>query len=180
MCRKSNGTWRCLRSARFSGRALCFLLCIALLLLPSPIFGLSPTERLNSIERRLQSIVIYSQKLEEELANSQRISGEQQKHIEQLLSELAGLKTRLEASRSLLEKYKSRAGELLSTIEQLETRLKQLSESYENTVRPLQEALRVAEKEIRVRKIRSVIMAVAAFLAGVGLGYGLKAVVDGR
>ena len=174
----SNGFWLPLQLASWSARVLCLCLCCALLLLPSPIFGLSPIERLNSIERRLQSIVIYSAQLEEELGNSQRISGEQQKNIEQLLSELQGLRIRLEASRSLLEKYRSRAGELLSTIERLEARLKTLSESYENTVRPLQEALGIAEKEIRRQKIKTwffmIFAAAAAGYTGYRLGKGLS------
>ena len=165
---KRNGFWLPSRSAYWSARVLCFTLCIVLLLLPSPIFALSPNGQLNSIERRLQNIVIYSAQLEEELKDSQRISGEQQKNIERTLSELGDLRIRLETSRSLLEKYKNRAGELLSTIEQLEARLKQLSESYENTVRPLQQALKVAEKEIRRQKIEKWIFSI---LAGAVAGY---------
>ena len=173
-----NGFWSLLRSASWWGRVLCLCLCFALLLLPSPIFGLSPTERLNSIERRLQSIVIYAAQLEEELGTSQRISGEQQKNIEQLLSELGNLRIRLEASRSLLEKYKNRAGELLSTIEQLEVKLKALSESYEDTVRPLREALGIAEKEIRRQKIKTVIYAILAAAAAGAAGYGIGRLAD--
>jgi len=84
---------------RFSARALCFFLCYVLLLLPLPSYALSPTEHLNNIERNLTAILAYSQKLETELENSQRISGEQKKSIEQLLSELRQLQTRLEVSR---------------------------------------------------------------------------------
>ena len=166
-----NGFWLPLRSASWSARVLCFTLCIALLLLPSPIFGLSPIERLNSIERRLQSIVIYSARLEEELENSQRISGEQQKNIEQLLSELQGLRIRLEASRRLSATHKSQAGELLNTIEELETRLEQLSKSFENTVRPLNQALDIAEKEIRRQKIKTVFYVILAAAVAGAAGY---------
>ena len=165
---KRNGFWLPLRLASWSARLLCFTLCIALLLLPSPIFANNPNGQLSSIEQNLIAILAYSQKLEDELGNSKAISLEQQRNIEQLLSELGNLRIRLEASRSLLEKYKNRAGELLSTIEQLETMLKVLSESYKNTVQPLQLALDIAEKEIRRQKIRMVLYIILA-AAGAGV-----------
>jgi len=59
-------------------------------------------------------------------------------------------------------------------------KLKQLSERYEASEIFWEKALNAVEKEIRIRKVRSVIITVAAFLAGAGFGYGLKAVVDGR
>jgi hypothetical protein len=77
-----------------------------------------------SMKKGLTAILAYSQKLEKELQDLQRISGEQSRNIEQLLGG--------------------------------------------------------AETEVRRRKIRSVIMAVTAFLAGIGLGYGVRAPVDGR
>jgi len=170
---KRNGFWVPLRLACWPARVLCFTLCIALLLLPSPIFGLSLNEWLSNIEQRLLNIVIYSQKLEDELENSQKISLEQQKNIEQTLRELGDLKIRLEASRSLLGKFKNRVGELLSIIAQLETRLSQLSESFENTVRPLNLALDIAEKEIRRQKIKTVIYTILAAVAAGAVGYGI-------
>jgi len=149
------------------------LLCIALLLLPSPIFANNLIEPLNSIERNLIAILAYSQKLEEELENSKAISLEQQKNIEQMLSDLSDLRIRLEASRSLLGKYKIRAAELLNIIAQLEAKLKQLSESYENTVRPLNQALGIAEKEIRRQKIKTVICVILAAAVAGAAGYGI-------
>lgn len=79
-----------------------------------------------------------------------------------------------------MEKYKHQVSELLSTIKQLEARLKQLSESCKASESCWNKALQEAEKEIRIRKIRSVIMVVAAFLAGAGPGYSIEDVVDGR
>jgi chromosome segregation ATPase len=145
-----------------------------------PLFGQNPNEQLNSIEQRLQRIVIYSQKLEDELKDSQKISNEQQQTISGLLNELAGLRSELaeqsqelESSNASLESYRLRANELLSIISELETRLKQLSESFENTVQPLQEALRAAEKEIRRQKTKTVIWVILAAAAAGAAGYGI-------
>jgi DNA repair ATPase RecN len=149
-------------------------LCIVLLLLPSPIFAQLPSKQLNNIEQRLLAILSYSQKLEDELKSSQRISEEQSRNIEQLLNELGQLQTRLEASRSLLEKYKHRVVELLSIIEQLETRLKALSESFEASEISWEKALNAAEKEIRHQKIKTAITIVIAVLVGASIGYGIK------
>ena len=175
---KRNGFWLPSRLACWPARVLCFTLCIALFLLPSPIFALSPNGQLNSIERNLIAILAYSQKLEEELENSKTISLEQQRNIEQTLSELGDLRIRLETSRSLLEKYKNRAGELLCTINELEKRLQQLSESDESTVRPLNQALGIAEKEIRRQKIKTVIYVILAAAAAGAAGYGIGRLTD--
>ena len=180
-----NGFWLPSRSACWPARALCFTLCIALLLLPSPIFGLSPIERLNSIENRLQNIVIYSQKLEGELENSQRISREQQQIISGLLSELASLRSELseqrsglESSNASLESSRLRVGELLSTIDELEAKLKPLSESCENIAQPLRDALTIAEKELRRQKIKTVIYVILAAVAAGAAGYGIGRLAD--
>jgi len=175
---KQNGFWLPSRSASWSARVLCFTLCIALLLLPSMSFGTSQIEWLSNIEQRLQNIVIYSAKLEEELANSQRISGEQQRLITQTLSELGDLRIRLEASRNLSLTYRNRVDELLSTIEQLQEKLKKLSESFENTIEPLQQALDIAEKEIRRQKTRMVIYVILAAAAAGAAGYGIGRLAD--
>jgi DNA repair ATPase RecN len=150
-------------------------LCIGLLLLPSPIFARQPSEQLQNIEQSLTAILSYSQKLEEELENSQRISEEQSRRIGLLLSELAQLRTRLEASRGLLEKYKHRAGGLLNTIEQLETKLKQLSESYEASEASWEKTLKAAESELRRQKIKTLFYAVlAGAVTGAAVFVGLR------
>jgi chromosome segregation ATPase len=181
-------------------------LCIALLLLPWPSYASEPNKQLLSIEYKLSRIIGYSDRLKEELQqsqkiseeqkkqikglltelsglkakldSSQKISAEQKKNIERLLSELGQLRTELEASKTSLQKYRHRADELLNTIGQLETRLKQLSASYEASEISWEKALDAAETEIRIRKIRTMIMAIVAFLAGAGLGYGLKSIID--
>ena len=70
-----------------------------------------------------------------------------------------------------MEKYRHRVGELQGIIEQLEAKLKQLSESFENTVQPLREATTVAESEIRRQKIKAVIWAIIAAIGGGLAGY---------
>jgi chromosome segregation ATPase len=97
-----------------------------------------------------------------------------------LRSELAEQSQKLESSNASLENYRLRVNELLSIISELETRLKQLSESFENVVRPLQQALTVAERELRRQKIKTVIWVILAAAAAGAAGYGIKAVVDGR
>jgi len=168
---RSNGFLSLLRSASWWGRGLCLWLCIVLLLLPSLSYASGPNKQLLSIEYRVSRIIGYSDRLEEELKNSQKISEEQNKRIEQLLSELGQLKTRLETSRSLLDKYKNRAAELLSTIEQLEARLKQLSESYEASEISWNKALRTAEKEIQRQKSKTVLYVIVTAVAAGAMGY---------
>ena len=152
-----------------------------------PIFGQNQNEQLSSIEQRLQSIVIYSQKLEEELKDSQRISSEQQQTISGLLNELAGLRSELldqrkelseqsqelESSNASLESYRLRVDELLNTISELEKRLKPLSESCESIAKPLRDALTIAEKEIRRQKIKTWLYVLLAAAAAGAAGYGI-------
>ena len=161
---RSNGFLSLLRSASWWGRGLCLWLCIVLLLLPSVSYASEPNKQLLSIEYRLSRIIGYSDRLEEELKNSQKISEEQNKRIGQL-------KTRLEASRSLLEKYRHQVGELLDTIGQLEARLKQLSESYEASEICWNKALRTAEKEIQRQKSKTVLYVIVTAAAAGAMGY---------
>lgn len=170
---RSNGFWLCSRSASWSAPALCLWLCIALLLLPLPIFAQSQNLQLNSIEQRLQNIVIYSQQLEKELKSSQNLSQQRKQIINDQLIELGDLRIELENWKTSDSQKAKRILELLSTIEKLETKLQQLSESYENTVKPLQQALTVAEKEIRRQKIKTLLYMILAAAAAGTAGYGI-------
>ena len=160
-------------------KGLLFYLIVCFLTGPLwPIFGQNPSERLNSIEQRLQNIVIYSQKLEDELKNSQKISNEQQQTVSKLLNELAELRSELtkqsqelESSNASLESYRLRVNELLSIISELEKRLQQLSESCESIAQPLRDALTIAEKELRRQKIKTVIYVILAAAAAGYIGY---------
>ncbi|KKL90284.1 hypothetical protein LCGC14_1906250 [marine sediment metagenome] len=156
---------------RISGLGICFGL-----LLLSQSYGLSQNLQLDSIENSLIIILASSAKLGTELTNLQTTSAEQKQRIDSLLSELGILRTRLEVSGTLLSKYKQRVEELKGIIRELETRLSQLSESYERTVKPLQEALEIAEKELRVQKIKTVVWSIIAGVLGVGMGLGLSVI----
>lgn len=171
MSSMSSSRWR---SAHFSGRVLCCWLCIALLFLPSLSSAQSLNDYLDNIELNLLAILGYSKTLEGELQNSQNLSEMQRQQIEQLLIELSELRTRLEISRTLLSKYKNRVGELLSLIDQLEVKLKQLSASYEASEASWSKTVQAAEKEIRVRKIKTIfwiiVVAAGAGVAGYSIG----------
>ena len=156
---------------RIGGLGICFGL-----LLLSQSYGLSQNLQLDSIENSLIIILASSAKLGTELTNLQTTSAEQKQRIDSLLSELGILRTRLEVSGTLLSKYKQRVEELKGIIRELETRLSQLSESYERTVKPLQEALEIAEKELRVQKIKTVIWFIIAGVLGVAAGLGLSVI----
>lgn len=152
-------------------RVLCFTLCIGLLLLPSPIFALNPSERLNSIESRLQNIVIYSQQLEDELQSSQDLTQQKQQIINEQLTELAALRIELESWKASDEQKAKRIAELLNIINELEKRLQQLSESCENIVKPLREALKQAEKEIHRQKIEKWLFTIGGTALAGYVGY---------
>ena len=157
-------------------RIVGLVICLGLLL-SLPGYGLSQNSRLDSIENSLTIILASSARLGAELTNLQTISAEQRKRIESLLSELGILRTRLEVSGTLLTKYRRRVEELKDIIDGLETRLSQLSESFERTVEPLQEALDVAEKDIRVQKVKTVVWSVVTGFAGILLGLGLSLIL---
>ena len=115
--------------------------------------------------------MIYSQKLEDELTTLQTISNEQQKSIKLLLKELTDLRIRLNTSRSLLEKHKKRAGELLSTITLLEEKLKRLSESFDHTEQAWRKYQIAIEKELRQQKIKTVLYIILAGAVSGAAGY---------
>jgi DNA repair ATPase RecN len=152
---------------------LCILLSFVLLLLPSLSFAESLNDYLDNIELNLMAILSYCGRLETELQNSNDLSEQQKMQIEQLLSELSELRTRLEVSRTLLERYKSRVGGLLSSIDQLEAKLTQLSASYAASEASWKKTIRAAEKEIRVRRIKTVIWIVAVGVAAGVTGYSI-------
>ncbi len=147
-------------------RTTALIICFVMILPLSPFFGLSQTGRLNSIELRLMNILAFSAKLEEEQKNSNRITVEQLQKIENLIKELGQLRVRLTVSGTLLKKYRHRVTELLDIISELETKLQQLSESCENTVRPLQEALDIAEKRVTLYKV-GIVLALICAVVGV-------------
>ncbi len=142
-------------------------LLLVTLLQPWMLFAPNQTSLLNSIEQRLLRVIAYSEKLMEQSVDSERISEEQKQYIEKILKELDDLRTRLTVSGLLLTKFKGRTIELLGIISKLETKLKELSESFENTVQPLKEALVIAENEIHRQKVKTVIWAI---IVGVGAG----------
>ena len=156
-------------------RTIVSIICLSLL--PSLlIFGLSQNGLLNNIELRLMNIIVSSEKLEEESKISKQISLEKKQRVEKILTELGGLKTRLKVSVNLMTKYRHRVTELLGTINRLEAKLRKLSVSYENTVKPLQEALDLAEVEIRVQKVKTVIWSIVAGVLGVAAGLSLSVI----
>ncbi len=159
------------------------MVCLFLMTLLSPLYGLTQNGRLNSIEQRLMTISAYSEKLEEQSAISERISIEKEQRAEKMLRELGGLREelkqqrlRLEASETWTEQYGQRIAGLLGIISELETRLKQLSKSFESTVQPLKEALVIAERQIRVQRVKTVIWSIIVGVLGVAAGLGLSVV----
>ena len=153
--------------------AICFLVGPLL-----PLCATNQNELLASIEMRLQNIILYSQRLEEELQSSNRISDEQRQNIERQLSELASLRIRLQASEISSKHYKNQVSLLLDSIRTLETKLGELSRSCERTVKPLQEALDLAEKQMHRQKIKTVIYTVLAVVAGGVAGYGIRGIAE--
>jgi len=111
---------------------------------------------------------IYLCFFEEELKNSQTLSQYRQQIISDQLIELADLKTELESWKTSDEQKAKQIAELLTIIAELEKRLKELSESCKNIVTPLQEALTIAEKEVRQQKIEKWVF---TFIVGVTAGY---------
>lgn len=177
MSRRGGFFWR-RSSACFSARLLCLLLSFGLLMLTSPIFALTQSERLNNIESRLQNMIAYSQKLGNELENSQTLTQQKQQIIDDQLRELATLKSELESWKTSDEQKAKRIAELLSIIDGLQEKLQQLSESCENIARPLREALKLAEKEIRKQKIEKWLFGIGAGLVGLGIGFGIGQVIN--
>ena len=88
--------------------------------------------------------------------------------ISDQLIELIDLRIELESWKASDEQKARRIAELLTIIAELEKRLKELSESCENIVKPLREALTIAEKEIHRQKIEKWVFSI---LAGAAAGY---------
>lgn len=177
MCGRSNGAWWRLRSGRFLGRLLCCFLCCALLTISSPIFSLTESERLNSIELKLISLTKKSAALEKELLTWQNSFERSDKRASELRTELAGLRSELSGLRQELEssvgrskRAEQRAVELSSLLAKSEEKVASLSESFENTVKPFRLAAETAQRRSRISGLAAKIGIPAAFLLGVVLG----------
>jgi len=176
---KRNGSWLPLRSASWSARGLCFILCIALLLLPSLSYANSTREIVRSTEEHYMTILAYSKQLTEELRLQKITLEEYKQKSSDLQNELAIMSSDLENLQTDSASLKQEISELKSSIDELLKKQQEDLKRYEALEKTCQKIAETAQKEIRRQKIETVIMAVVAFLVGASLGYGLKAVVDG-
>jgi len=153
--------------------ALCFCLSTVLPVRASEPCELTPSALLQSIERRLQTILEASQKLEAELTASQTSLIESERHVSELQSELSGLRLELESSADSYGALEKQAGALVSTMIELQLRLQALSQSYELSEGLWSAAVTEAEKVVRRRSLERWLWAGMALAVGAAVGFGI-------
>ena len=175
---KQNGFWLPLRSAFWSVRVLCFTLCIALLLLPSPIFANSTTAIVRSTEERYLTILAYSKQLAEELRLQKISLAEYRQKANDLQSELAGMSSDLENLQTDSTELKQEISGLKSSIDESVKKQQEDLKKYEDLEKTCQEIAETAQKEIRRQKIKTAIYVILAVAAAGAAGYGIGRLAD--
>jgi len=175
---KRNGFWLPLRSACWPARVLCFTLCIALLLLPLPIFANSTTVIVRSTEERYLTILAYSKQLAEEL-RQQRISlDEYRQKASDLQNELVIMSSDLGSLQTDSTELKQEISGLKISIDESLKKQQEDLRKYEALEKICQEITETAQKEIRRQKIKTVIYVLLAVAAAGAAGYGIGRLTD--
>jgi septal ring factor EnvC (AmiA/AmiB activator) len=132
-----------------------------------------PSELIESLQRRLQTISAYAASLETELSSWKRLSSESAEQAQQLLRELGTLRAELQSWQSASEDSQRQVAELTRLWRESETRLQQVLQSSQSSADSWRAAIDGAARDLRRAKGRGVVVAIIAALVGGGIGYAI-------